>query len=79
VLRLPEDGNRYELLHGELIVNPAPTRQHQSVAAAVERWSPGGERPEILRDILPWLPPGRVETLAVDLQAIFERAIGPVG
>jgi len=29
---LPEDGNRYELLDGELIVTPAPTDVHQLVA-----------------------------------------------
>lgn len=29
---LPEDGNRYELLDGELIVTPAPTDVHQLIA-----------------------------------------------
>ncbi len=29
---LPEDGKRYELLEGELVVSPAPTRKHQKVA-----------------------------------------------
>jgi Uma2 family endonuclease len=28
---LPEDGKRYELLEGELVVSPAPTLKHQKV------------------------------------------------
>ncbi|HYW31301.1 MAG TPA: Uma2 family endonuclease [Gemmatimonas sp.] len=29
---LPEDGNRYEILHGELLVTPLPSNGHQGVA-----------------------------------------------
>jgi len=29
---LPEDGNRYEILHGELLLTPLPSRPHQGVA-----------------------------------------------
>ncbi len=32
VLAFPSDGNRYELVHGELLVTPAPRTQHQLVA-----------------------------------------------
>jgi Uma2 family endonuclease len=32
---LPDDGNRYELLHGELLVTSLPSNRHQSVAAAL--------------------------------------------
>lgn len=41
VLALPDDGNRYELLDGELLVTPAPRPSHQfAVAALVGRlWS----------------------------------------
>ncbi len=31
VLALPDDGNRYELVHGELLVSPSPERLHQRV------------------------------------------------
>jgi len=30
--RLPDDGNRYEILHGELLVTPMPSNGHRGVA-----------------------------------------------
>ncbi|HKS06816.1 MAG TPA: hypothetical protein VJR92_10920 [Gemmatimonadaceae bacterium] len=30
---LPEDGNKYELVHGELLVTPAPNQDHETLAA----------------------------------------------
>jgi len=32
---LPDDGNKYELVRGELFVTPAPTGQHESILAAL--------------------------------------------
>jgi len=37
VLRLPEDGKRYELIRGELLVSPAPAPRHQAVLGRVYR------------------------------------------
>jgi len=31
VRALPEDGNRYEVVHGELLVTPSPREMHQRV------------------------------------------------
>lgn len=31
--RLPDDGNRYELVFGDLFVTPAPTEEHETIAA----------------------------------------------
>jgi Uma2 family endonuclease len=36
-LALPDDGNRYEVLDGELFVTPAPSWGHQSVLATLNR------------------------------------------
>jgi Uma2 family endonuclease len=33
--RLPDDGNRYELVRGELFVTPAPTYVHETIAAII--------------------------------------------
>ncbi len=35
VLAFPDDGNRYELVHGELLVTPAPSFGHQDVVLDV--------------------------------------------
>lgn len=37
VLALPDDGKRYELVSGELVVTPAPRRLHQRTVAALYR------------------------------------------
>jgi len=34
---LPDDGNTYELIHGELFVTPPPTDEHETIAAVLTR------------------------------------------
>ena len=34
---LPEDGNRYELIHGELFMSPPPGDDHETIAARLSR------------------------------------------
>jgi Uma2 family endonuclease len=35
VLALPDDGRRYELVHGDLLVSPSPTWRHQNAVTAL--------------------------------------------
>ena len=37
VHRLPDDGNKYELVRGELFVTPAPTVDHETILARLTR------------------------------------------
>jgi len=53
VRALPEDGNRYELIGGELVVTPAPGRPHQAAVTA------------LLVRILPYLQAARTATAYV--------------
>ena len=34
---LPDDGNKYELVHGELLVTPPPTDDHETILARLSR------------------------------------------
>jgi Uma2 family endonuclease len=38
VRRLPDDGNRYETVHGEMLVTPAPRVWHQVVVERLRAW-----------------------------------------
>ena len=35
--RLPDDGNRYELVRGTLFVTPAPSNPHEAISARLTR------------------------------------------
>ena len=56
--QMPDDGQRYEVIGGELIVNPAPRRDHQEVVANLD-W--------ILQRFLRASGLGRVYTHPVDV------------
>jgi hypothetical protein len=71
LLALPDDGLRHELLDGEHCVTPAPELLHH--ARLVERWSPGDERPAILRERLVWTPVPGAPPLEIELQSLFSR------
>ncbi len=45
-------------------------------ARLIERWRPGDQRPEILRDRLTWQPVDTIEALTLDLQGYFTRVLG---
>lgn len=42
-------------------------------ARMIERWTPTGETPEVLRTSLQWLPPGAGDALTIDLEDLFQR------
>lgn len=53
--RLPDDGNRYEVLDGEVLVTPAPTPHHQKVilrlAVALLDYVEGRDAGWVLQDV----------------------------
>jgi Uma2 family endonuclease len=55
VRALPDDGNRYETVHGELLVTPAPSLTHQWVLANLFRILDGYLASHGIREIL-WSP-----------------------
>jgi Uma2 family endonuclease len=69
--RLPDDGLRYELLDGTLLVSPAPTLLHQVVAANIFRLLDVGVGDEhaVLFAPLDWQPDGRT-SLQPDLLVV---------
>lgn len=44
-------------------------------ARSIERWRPSDEAPEVFRETLVWHPRGAGEPLAIDLLALFARAL----
>jgi Uma2 family endonuclease len=73
----PDDGCRYELLDGELLVTPAPAPLHQLVVAQIVRALAGHLAPEIATVF----SPGSVEVepkvhLEPDILVVPARALG---
>ncbi len=56
VRALPDDGNRYETVHGELLVSPAPSVWHQLVLARAFEALASYLCEEGIRDQLLWSP-----------------------
>ncbi len=78
----PDDGNRYEILDGALVMSPPPGSAHQIVAAGLAALLREGARSRGLRALfapLAWrIGPGQVpgpDLMVVDLDAIGPRAI----
>ncbi len=69
VLAFPSDGNRYELVHGELLVTPAPQMRHQLTLSRL--WHPDDEQPEIVTDALRWRVGAEAEELEIDPAKFF--------
>ncbi|MGH2561080.1 MAG: Uma2 family endonuclease [Thermomicrobiales bacterium] len=46
--RMPDDGNRYELIGGEIVVSPAPTWMHQLTSGVLYQWLDGFVKPRRL-------------------------------
>lgn len=46
--RMPDDGNRYELLEGEIVMSPSPRMRHQVIAARLFRLLDDARPPEVL-------------------------------
>ena len=68
VLALPDDGNRYELIDGELFVSPAPTLRHQDAVARLLR---------LLADYLEREPVGRAFISPADIIFSPRRLVQP--
>lgn len=59
VLALPDDGKRYEVVGGELLVTPTPAPRHQRIV---------GELYHLLRQYLAMYPVGEVLTAPADIE-----------
>ena len=66
VRALPDDGNRYEVIAGELM---------EFEARVIERWRPGDERPEILAETITWPCEAGVAPLVIDLPEYFAEVL----
>lgn len=44
-------------------------------ARLIERWRPGNEQPEVVRDVLWWTPPGATDAARVNVAGFFEDVL----
>ena len=75
---LPDDGLRYELIDGTLLVSPAPSALHQIVAANMFRLLDGAAPVDraVLFAPVAWQPDGRT-SVEPDLLVIAKDRIAP--
>ena len=59
--RLPDDGNRYEVLDGQLLVTPAPARRHQRTVRG------------LFRALDEWAQPSGAEVLFAPVDVVFSE------
>jgi hypothetical protein len=78
VRALPDDGRRYEVVAGELLVTPAPSFRHQDAVFRLTRmrWRPGDDRPEVITEVLRWHPDRATAPLEIDLPRLFATVNG---
>lgn len=80
VLAMPEDGHRYELFDGMLIVNPPPIVVHQFVVTRL-MWllhPPAGSRFEVLSAPIGWRPAQAQRWFEPDV-VVVDLPDGPAG
>jgi len=68
VRALPDDGNRYEAVHGELLVTPAPRLWHQDIILRLAR---------VLAEYIDRNPVGRVLTSPADISWGSDTLVQP--
>jgi len=68
VRALPDDGNRYETVYGELVVTPAPNLWHQEIVLRLAR---------VLADYVDRHPVGRVLTSPADISWSADTLVQP--
>ena len=68
VRALPDDGNRYETVHGELLVTPAPQAWHQEVLRRMTR---------CLEDFLAATPVGHIFVSPADISWSHDTLVQP--
>lgn len=73
---LPADGNRYEVIDGDLLVTPTTADIHQYAARVIERWTPRSAEPEIFAQAIEWRRVSRHAPLVVDVVSYFREVFG---
>lgn len=68
---LPDDGQRYEVIDGELFVTPSPSLDHQAAVGALYRVLAG----YLEREGVEWRPEGASAPLVIDVERYFAAVL----